>query len=301
MDAATKKKIIIIAVINLFLAILLVKFKLIFSFGIYFKELTYIALIGCGIINYFFLIEFIKKNGVREHIKFFIPFSVIVALFFKLVYILYRIVLESFYHLYYKTYFDVSGISILLKSFFSGIVGFAFIFFIGTIMGSALKDIKDKQVRKKITIRLIVYPIVILSAFFLYRFVWVNYTGEYVENSKIWHTIKLKLRGVEFCETPEEVIQRYADALIRGDRRKALGYVYKPKYDTKGWEGDKRRLYSRTNEELKKEGEKMIKDGYLEEKSGSDAEWAVIYNIDGIESRPTERLIYTTYDGWKIY
>ncbi|MFH0854240.1 MAG: hypothetical protein V1891_01995 [bacterium] len=160
----------------------------------------------------------------------------------------------------------------------------------------------EKSTKKKIVIRLIVYPIIIILAIFLYRFIWVNYTGEYIENSKTWRTFKMNLRGVEFCETPEEAIQHYADALIRGDRREALGYVYKPKYDTKKWDGHKKRLYEDfSDEELKKRGEKMIKDGYLEKKSDPFPDWVVEYNFNGEIVKGPTRLIYTDHEGWEIY
>lgn len=286
MDKATKKKIIIISVIDLLFAILLVKFKLIFSFGIYFKELTYIALLSCGIINYFFFIKFIKKTGLWEHAKFFIPFSIAAALFFKLVYILYYILLANFYC---KGCYGRSGFT---ESFFSGIMRFAFIFFIGTLMGSALKDIIDKRVRKKLSIRLIVYPIVFLIILFLIQFTWRTYKVGQLDLAlkKQILLLKLKFNGITYCETPEEAIQLYANALIKNNREEAVKYVEKYQRD--------KNLVSytdKTDEELRNEGENLLK-GHLLCKDqngwGIFTTWVSPEIANGHIEYPVKQLIY---------
>lgn len=148
--------------------------------------------------------------------------------------------------------------------------------------------------------RLIVYPIVIVIVFLLCRVLWVQYAKEHPEQALEAHKVWMKIQGIEFCETPQEAIQLYAEALIRGDREEALIYIYRPKYEISRWESDKKYLYGKTNEELKKEGKKIINDGRMEKADNYSAEWKVVYNIDGEIVAGPIRIINTGYNGWKI-
>lgn len=127
MTSSMKKKIIIISVINLLFAILFVKLILssVTYSGLVATEI--ITLISCGIINSFF----IKKDSLWQHTKFFIIFSIITASLFEIVYLFY----------YFTQDPDDFMVSI---STFVVIVKLAFIFFIGTLLGAALKEIYDR-------------------------------------------------------------------------------------------------------------------------------------------------------------
>jgi len=143
-------------------------------------------------------------------------------------------------------------------------------------------------------IRLIVYPIVVLIAAGLSFYLYYRYREE---------NPKPKLIGLEFCATPEEAVRRYAEALMKADREEALKYVYKPLNDIHRWEGTQRRLYSKTDEELKEEGEEIINNGYLDKKWqmgwGGRADWVVIHNIEGEIIGGPMSLIYIKGEGWK--
>ena len=158
----------------------------------------------------------------------------------------------------------------------------------------------QKQAKKNLIIRLIVYPIVIMIVFLLCGVIWVQYAKDHPEQALKAHILWLKIKGIEYCETPEEAIQLYAEALIKGDRDEALEYVDKPKYEPSRWEGSKRRLYRRTDQELKEEGEDILNNGHMEEEGSETAEWVVIHNIDGEIFKGPIDIWNTGYDGWKI-
>lgn len=282
MGVETKKRIIVISIIDLLFAILFALNFFIFLFFIPSEILTgyeyIIALIFCGAINSFL----IRDATLKEHIKFFIPFSIGIAILFKIVYI-------------YSFFEEVNFLNYIISS----IMKFAVIFFIGTLLGAALKKIMnkmDEHARKKLIIRLIVYSIVSLIAFIILRFTWLLYAEDHPDQALKMHIFFLKLQGIEYCETPEEAIQRYADALIRGDRREAMKYIIK-RISDKGWEYEKKRLYSKTNKELKEEGEELLGGFFDYNFEKSIAEWDVKTNS---EAAFALQLFYDKEQGWKI-
>ncbi|MFH1565390.1 MAG: hypothetical protein ABIC82_06180 [bacterium] len=158
----------------------------------------------------------------------------------------------------------------------------------------------DQKSKRNLIIRLIVYPIVIVIVFFLCRVLWVQYTKDNPEQAKKMHILGMKLRGIEYCETPEEAVRLYAEALVNGDREEALIYIYRPKYEHNRWDGAKKRFYRKTDEELKEEGEDIL-NGYMREKNSETAEWVIIHNINGEIIKGSKDIWNTGYNGWKIH
>lgn len=296
MEKSTKKKIIIISVIDLLFAVL---FGLLSIFPSIYYVISQEVLIGfeyiiilicCGIINSFL----IKDATLWEHIKFFIPFSIGIVILFKIVY------------LYNYVSYNLTDHNDLMPGVII-IVKFAAIFFIGALLGMALKKIMnkmDKPARKKLITRLIIYPIVILITFILIRLLWLMYSGEHPEQALKIHILTLKLQGIEYCETPKEAIQRYADALIKGNRREALKYVRVTR-DIFGIDSQEYKywLYSLNKDEVKARGNE-IKKGFFKEKT----EWSYSYNYNyGYKDSTLPNRTYNdkinlihTPDGWKI-